>query len=149
MSDKLTQAGISLRGVVEEAMATPTTRVQYPSDDPVVTKSRDLLSMTLMRLIVRDPRKSPAYKLGLVDANGHTIKIPETSEEREALNSIERLAFTLRGVIGGTRANGLKYLVTDSGSPVEDVTQNLVVFTRGMDRGAVETYLKKMDGKKK
>lgn len=147
--NKLQQIRQTLTEVVEEAVSKPIdTKPQksYPIDDPMISRSRDLVSMTLLRMIVRDPKKTEAYRLGLVDDFGHTIKVPKTSEEKEALNSLQRLAFTLRNTIGSTRANSLKSLIPSTSVKPEEVLPKILVLGNGIDRGAVESYLSRLYG---
>lgn len=144
--NKFDAIGKSLMEIVEEAKAsTPITKEkQYPNNDPIIKQSRDLIAMTILRLIVRDPRESKAFRLGLVDEYGHVIKEPSTKEQEEALNAVERLAFTLRAVLGKNKARALQILVPKGGIEPSTITPNFLVVGHGIDRGSVEKYLERM-----
>ena len=159
----------ALRTMVEEGMASPIngkpmspnavtpTQVdghalskrsngEYPNQDEIVAKSRDLIAMTIMKMVAREPKDTMAFKLGLVDAHGIKLREPKTPEEDEAYNSIERLAFILRSLLG-PKARTLRVYAPKGGMAPEEITPNFLVLGKGMDRGSVLKFLERLEGK--
>tara|TARA_R110001606_G_scaffold352935_1_gene503412 strand:+ start:174 stop:650 length:477 start_codon:yes stop_codon:yes gene_type:complete len=74
----------------------------------------DVLSFILIRKLVTPVSRTKAYKLGLVDGLGRVIKEPETTVEKKALTTHDRLIFKLRRMLGSriSELNNFLYIQT-------------------------------------
>ena len=52
-----------------------------------------------IRILVTPWEKLPAYKMGMIDADGKKIRSPETSEEKDEYTFFHRLAFNVKRAI--------------------------------------------------
>jgi hypothetical protein len=73
-----------------------------------------VLTYILVKKLVTPIAKTKAYKMGLVDAVGKTIKSPETDEEEESLTLFDKFIFKLKRVLGAkiSLLNRFLYLQT-------------------------------------
>lgn len=60
----------------------------------------NILTYILIKKLVQPITKSEAYKLGLVNNAGRSIKKPETDEEKMAFSLLDRLIFKLKRLLG-------------------------------------------------
>ena len=56
-------------------------------------------ALRLLRLLTMPIKKTDAFKLGIIDADGEKLKSPETPHEKAAYTLFHRLAFNLRRII--------------------------------------------------
>jgi len=56
-------------------------------------------ALRLLRLMTMPYTKTKAFKLGLIDADGHGIKSAETTAEKRAYTPLHRIAFNLRRIL--------------------------------------------------
>lgn len=70
-------------------------------------KIEDQLAYQLTQLIIRDPKDTKAFDLGLVDADGHILREPENEEEQAELTLLDKTTFYLRRLLG-QKVNRLK-----------------------------------------
>jgi len=73
---------------------TPTEEVWGESMDVV-------FFMVLLERMNTPIKRLPAYKIGLIDAQGKVLKEPENAEERRALTLVDRMALEFRKVAAG------------------------------------------------
>jgi hypothetical protein len=66
----------------------------------------NVLSFILIKKLLTRTVSTKAYKLGLVDEQGKTIKTPETEEEKAALSNLQKFIFKLKRMLG-SRINEL------------------------------------------
>ena len=100
----------------------------------------DVLSFILIRKLVTPVTKTKAYKLGLVDGLGRVIKEPETTAEKKALTTHDRLIFKLRRMLGSkiSQLNNFLYIQTIT----SDYYSNLVL-KGGIEQRSIVKRLKK------
>jgi|TARA_R110001592_G_C12947928_1_gene731061 hypothetical protein len=60
----------------------------------------EVLSYILVKKMLTRIDKTKAYKLGLVDDKGRTLKIAKTEEEKSALGLLDKFIFKLKRIIG-------------------------------------------------
>lgn len=63
-------------------------------------KVEDVLAFIFIKQLITPVMKSKAYKLGLVDTLGKTIKEPKTLDEKEALTPFKKLVFKIKRLLG-------------------------------------------------
>ena len=56
----------------------------------------NILVFVFLKSITTIPRKTKAYKLGLIDRNGALIREPVTKEENDSISNLDLLMFKLR-----------------------------------------------------
>ena len=59
----------------------------------------NLLVFRVMHVLLTPIEKSDAFRLGIVDQNGKQIKIPKTTEEKDAFTVLNKVAFKLKNII--------------------------------------------------
>ena len=65
-------------------------------------ESLDAMFFTAMMKRLTSPNKTlPAYKMGLIDANGKVLRDPKTKEERRALTNMDRVALMMKRYMRG------------------------------------------------
>jgi len=69
-----------------------------------------VLTYILIKKLITPIIKTKAYKLGLVDKVGHSLKKPETSEEKTALSVFDKFIFKLKRLLGGKVMNLHRFL---------------------------------------
>jgi len=74
----------------------------------------NILTYILIKKLVTPIVKTPAYRLGLVNAAGKIIKKPKTDEEMMALTTLDKIIFKLKRLLGGKLLilNSFLYLST-------------------------------------
>lgn len=90
-----------------------------------------LIAFILIKRLLSSVDKSKAYRLGLVDSNGKTIRKPETEEEKSALTPLDKTVFKMKRMIGPrlTQAFNNFFYVTTMGTDL---------YSRLTTRGSVE-----------
>ena len=56
----------------------------------------NILVYVFLKSIVTIPTKTKAYKLGLIDRNGHLVRNPSNKQEDDAISNLDLLMFKLR-----------------------------------------------------
>jgi len=56
--------------------------------------------LLIVKKLTKPVTQTRAYKLGLVNANGMIIKVPETEKEKASLTILDRFAFKLKRLLG-------------------------------------------------
>lgn len=76
----------------------------------------NLVSFYLLKKLVEPVRETDAYKLKLVDGSGNVLREPKTKQEIESLNTLQRLVFKLRNLLGTkiSTLNKFSFLLTTS-----------------------------------
>lgn len=103
---------------------------------------QNLIALRIVYLLTTPIEQTQAYKLGLINIDGKTIKKAETSEERAATSSLDRLVWNIKRVFslvpgGSTRIGSLTaaYLLMkeqyEQGLTEE---QALIYFNENFDR---------------
>jgi len=86
--------------VRKPAMITEQTKL--PDYDYVWGEALDAAFFTAITIRLTTPvRQLPAFKMGLINAQGKILKEPMTKEERRALTHIDRIALFMRQAMGG------------------------------------------------
>ena len=89
---------------------------------------KSLAAYQIIKLLATPFRKWRAYKLGLIDDKGNTIREPETKEEKESLNLFDKVIKNIKKLIMkapmgaftiGSLAVALKLLKEETGHSVE------------------------------
>lgn len=65
-----------------------------------------VLSYIIVKKLLTRIENTNAYKLGLVDTNGITVKVPESDDEKLALTLLDKFIFKIKRMLG-PRANQL------------------------------------------
>ena len=85
----------------------------------------DLLTYILIKKLVTPFIKTDAYKLGLINSSGRVIRQPETTVERMALTTLDKIIFKLKRLLGAKLANLNIFLYLST--LTNDMTNRLVV----------------------
>lgn len=73
-----------------------------PDTDYLWGESLDAAFFTALTIRLTTPIKNlPAYKMGLINAQGKLIRSPKTKEERRAYSNIDMVALFMRQSMGG------------------------------------------------
>ena len=103
-------------------------------------KIANVLSYAIIKKLITPVNRTKAYRLGLVDTQGRSIKEPETQEEIDSLNLFDKVTFKIKRMLGGkiSQLNNFLYVQTLD----DDFLNNLVV-RGGADKRAVVKMVKK------
>ena len=79
-----------------------------------IDKINKLMAFLFIKRLITPVSRSQAFKLGLVDKTGRTIKEPETKEEKRALSIFDKFVFKLKRLMGSKLAqlNAFMFLQT-------------------------------------
>jgi hypothetical protein len=78
---------------------------KLPDTDFLWGEALDAAFFTALTQRISTPiRNLPAFKMGLINAQGKMIKKPETKEERRAMSFVDQLALFMRQSMGGRTA---------------------------------------------
>lgn len=104
--------------------------------EPENEKVDSVLSYILMKKLITPIKRTPAFKLGLVDREGDVLKKPETEEEVNAITTLDKLVYKLKKLLGSKLAqlNRFMYLLGSA----EDVSSDIHVMGGVEKRGVVK-----------
>ena len=63
-------------------------------------KIDSVLAYVFLKSILTNPATTDAFRLGLIDAQGHIKKEPETHEEKISLTVLDKIGFKIRRLLG-------------------------------------------------
>lgn len=70
-------------------------------NEGLISYASDLITaFRIVKILYQDWTKTKAFKLGIIDAEGHKIKSPEGLEEKSAYSPFIRLVFRLKKLLG-------------------------------------------------
>lgn len=101
-------------------------------------KIEEQFAYQLLQLIIRDPKETAAFEMGLVNEDGQIIREPETPEEEVELTLLDKSTFYLRRLLAG-KLNRLKNFATIHTSGDIEITDTFML------RGAVSKDKSKID----
>lgn len=66
----------------------------------------DVMMAVMLRKLMKPANQSKAFRLGLIDGQGHQLREPKNKTESDAITSLDKLVWKLQRMLG-TRVNQL------------------------------------------
>ena len=63
-------------------------------------RTSDVMMAVMIRKLMKPANQSKAFKLGLIDGQGHQLREPKNKTEEDALTSLDKLVWKLQRMLG-------------------------------------------------
>ena len=103
-------------------------------------KVDSVLSYVFLKKLIKPIQKTEAFKLGLVDTQGKTIKEPETAEEKLSLSTFDKVMFKIKRLLGGRLATLNSFIYLNS---LDDDFYDQMIITGSLSKKAAVLRMNK------